>query len=360
MAKPIVGIDIGSDSVKLALISGGLVRKLVSAPVPNNLVRDYRVVSPESMGEFIRATLKENGIHCKDAAIVFPEELVYVKTVTAPVMTVDQLTYNLPFEFRDYITDELKNYIFDYAMISTPEEILQRSAAGGKAAPAGGKKTEEKKDADADKKEAEGGDAMELLAAAVPINLMAEARSYLRKAGLKLVKASPAVSSYITLIRRIQSIGTGRQEYCVLDLGYRAIRMYMFRGERHMVTRVLEIGLSILDEVLADAYSVDVHLAHTYLLTNYDGCQEKEVCMNAFSNIAVELMRALNFYRFSNPDSQIEDVWLCGGGAEIPQLCDAIRDTLGLQMHSAAELAGVSDRAGNCSGTILAIGAALS
>ena len=36
-------------------------------------------------------------------------------------MTVDQLVYNLPFEFNDYITGERKEYVFDYAVVSDPE-----------------------------------------------------------------------------------------------------------------------------------------------------------------------------------------------------------------------------------------------
>ena len=75
-----------------------------------------------------------------------------------------------------------------------------------------------------------------------------------------------------------------------------------------MVTRVLEIGMSSLDQVISEAYSVDVHLAHTYLISNYEDCQSKEYCMNAYGNMTVELMRALNFYRFSNPDSHLEDI----------------------------------------------------
>jgi type IV pilus assembly protein PilM len=114
--------------------------------------------------------------------------------------------------------------------------------------------------------------------------------------------------------------------------------MYMFREDRHMVTRVLELGMNSLDQVIADAYSVDVHLAHTYLLSNYENCQSKEYCMNAYGSITVELMRALNFYRFSNPDSHLEDIWICGGGACIRPLQESISETLDLKIHTAAEL----------------------
>jgi len=52
----------------------------------------------------------------------------------------------------------------------------------------------------------------------------------------------------------------------------------------------------------------------------------------------VELMRALNFYRFSNRDSTLADMWLCGGGAVIKPLRDSIVDMLDIELHRADEL----------------------
>ena len=60
--------------------------------------------------------------------------------------------------------------------------------------------------------------------------------------------------------------------------------------------------------------------------------------MNAYGTITVELMRALNFYRFSNPDSHLEDIWICGGGACIQPLQQSIAETLDLRIHAAGEL----------------------
>ena len=344
MAKTILGVDIGYDSLKLALVNGKNVRKAAIVPMPKNLIREGRVVSTETMGELIRRTMKENGIRCGQAAVVLPNETVFVRNVTMPVMSIDQLNYNLPFEFRDYITDELKDYLYDYAVVSVAE----------------GKPVEEDS---GEGESTEGGSVMELMAVAAPKSLLEEMKETLHRAGLKMVKAAPTVSAYQALIRAKMNGGADKsgkgkkpqkgestgeagntestrtvQEYCILDLGYQNIRMYMFREDRHMVTRVLELGMSSLDQVIADAYSVDIHLAHTYLLSNYENCQSKDYCINAYGSITVELMRALNFYRFSNPDSHLEDLWICGGGACIRPLQDSISETLDLKIHTAGEL----------------------
>ena len=350
MAKRILGIDIGYDTLKLALVSGKQVRKTVVVPMPKRLLREGRVVSPEAMGELIRSTMRENGIRCSRAALALSSDAVFVRNVTVPQMTADQLSLNLPYEFRDYITDELKNYIFDYAMLSDPPK-KEKAAKEPKAPKASKKKKnaleafEEEQAAQVPEEAAAEGSVstaatMELLAVAAPTALISESRDMVRKAGLKLMKAAPGVCGFIGLIRSMQnSYRPASGEYCILDLGYQAIRMYMFKGDRHEVTRALEFGLSRIDDALADAYNVDVHLAHTYLLTNYEDCQSKEVCLNAFNNIAVELMRALNFYRFSNPESELADIWLCGGGAAISSLTAAIEAGLdNMKFHSADEL----------------------
>ena len=321
MAKAILGIDIGYDSMKLALVKDKKVRKTAIVPMPAHLIREGRAVSVESMGELLRNTLKENGIRCGQGALVLPNETVFIRNVTAPIMTVDQLNYNLPFEFRDYITDELKDYLFDYAMISLSEGF-----------------DDDAEDSAAEPGENRGGGSMELMAVAVPKTLISDSKEYLHKAGVKLVKAAPTVSCFQALIRNCGLTDKDSREYCILDLGFQSIRMYMFRGDRHMVTRVLEIGMSSLDQVIAEAYGVDTHLAHTYLLSNFEDCQNKDYCLNAYGNITVELMRALNFYRFSNPDSQLGDIWLCGGGAVIAPLRQSIVDTLDMAIHKADEL----------------------
>ena len=310
MAKSILGIDMGYDSLKLALVSGGRIKKAICVPMPNALVREGRVVSTESMGELLRNTMKENGIRCQQAAVVLGNETVYIRTVNMPRMSAEQLLVNIPYEFNDYINDEPKNYVFDYAMLTGP------------GAESGGDEN-----------------TMELMAVATTRAWLEEIREIVRKAGMKLAKAAPNVSSYSALIRGYEArTGVTGKEYCILDLGHHAIRMDMFRSDRHVVTRELEIGLNMLDNAISDAFHVDVHLAHTYLLSNYENCQTREECINAYNNIAVELMRALNFYRFSNPDSQLEDIWICGGGAMNEALREVIRSTLDLKIHSAEEL----------------------
>ena len=104
MAKTILGVDIGHDQLKLALVRGKQVLKTASAPMPENLLRQGQVTSREAMAELVKNTMKAGGLRANRAAIVLPNDVVFVKNVDMPQMSVEQLEYNLPFEFNDYIT----------------------------------------------------------------------------------------------------------------------------------------------------------------------------------------------------------------------------------------------------------------
>lgn len=336
MVKKILGVDIGHDNLKMALVKGREVLETISVPMPQNMIRDGHIVSPETLSEMIRNMIRERKLRISDAACIIPNERVYVKNVVMPQMTADQLVYNLPFEFRDYITGEIREYVFDYAMLSEPGRIRKREA-GEEEVPA-----------------------MELLAVGARREDIEETRSIMRSAGLRLKKAAPEICAYIQLIRISEESRTEKEEeYCILDLGYRSIRMYMFRGERHIVTRELDSGLSVLDEDLADLFNVDIHLAHTYLASNYENCQYLEVCQAAYDSIAMELMRVMNFYRYSNPDSNIQNMWLCGGGSMITPLREAISDALDMDVYPAAQLVPGGEEIPDGSSFVQAIGIAM-
>lgn len=307
MSKTILGVDIGINRLKVALCRGGKVLKSAVADMPEGLIYEDKLTSSEAMGILLKETLRQNGIRCKHAAMILPGEQSYLRVVNPPLMSREQLEVNLPYEFSDYISDDLTNYVYDYAMLSDP-----RKSEDGH---------------------------MDIMAVAAPKSLLAETRALLKKAGLKLVRLVPPEVAYPSIFRvNAPELIADEHEYCVVDLGYSAARVYMFRGGRHMVTRRLEQGLHVLDEACALLFDCEKEQAHSYFMSNHEDCQHSEVCMGLYDEIAVELMRSLNFYRFSTPDSSLEDVWLCGGGIMVPPLRKAIEDTVGVTVHEITEI----------------------
>ena len=333
MAKSCLGIDIGKDQLKLVLMKGETIQKTASVQMPEGLLKEGRIVSVETTGELIRKTMRENKIRCKEAAVVVSSGICFLRNVTMPEMTPDQLVYNLPYEFRDYITDELKKYTFDYSWGSGEAPLKAKKLKKTR------KKKNEEKDENSENEEGSERKEMELLAAAAPVEDIEDIRLMARKAGLKLTFAAPEVSACENLLHyKLKDEQDKEKEYGILDLGSTSSRLLIFKGDRHQVTRVIERGMEQVEELLADYFHIDIHLAHTWLLANHKDCVNSDVCRDAFAQISVELMRALNFYQFSNPDSRLEDIWICGGGASIEAMRQSLKESLDVNIHDAGEL----------------------
>ena len=312
----VLGIDVGHNRLKLALYSGGVIKRTAAAEMPEGALKEGRPDPAEMVSDLIKETMKAAGIHAANAALSISGENIFIKHIEMPLMTVEQLKKNLPYEFNDFIDGDPNNFVFDYITVEDAEELPPPED------------------------EEEEVPHVNLLGVASPKDYLDLMKDTLKRAGLKLVSAAPELSAYAALIRnRGMGIEVSGNEYGFVDLGYERIRVFMFKGETFMTSRELEWGISDVVACVADDMATEVFTARSYLETNFEDCQELESVRNRFDLIAVELKRSLDFYRFSNPDSQLHDIWILGGGSYLRPLIDELVVQLDdIMIHSTDEL----------------------
>lgn len=306
MGKTYVGIDIGTNQLKFAVCNDSEMKQLAEEPVPEQLVEDGSIVSMDAMSKFLRVTAQKHQIKSKDAALILPSSLVFSRRLTMPLMTKEQLIINLPYEFRDFITTGKDKYIYDYAVVN---EMKNEK----------GEVTH-----------------LDIMIAAILKSTIDEYRAMLRRAGFKLRIAAPVIFSYANLIRNYEKAHPADvpREYCIIDIGHTATRIHIFSGSGFEVTRIIDHGCAKLDVAIADELQIDEHTANSYKNTNYHDVLRLESCSVIYHNIAIEIMRAINYYWFEKPNSNLTDAYYCGGGAKIGLLLEVISATIGLQLHS--------------------------
>ncbi len=307
MARKTIGFDIGACTLKIAKWDGAAVCETIAAPVPDNLVKNGMIVSYAAMADFIKETAKGNHLSGKDCAVILPAGHAFFRRVTLPAMTADQLRVNLPYEFRDFLTMDKDKYFYDYAV-----NDLEKDENGAVVQ-------------------------MDLTAAAVPKEVIGEYREMFHRAGFRLRTAIPVECAWSNLLRARKDEGEVR-EYSFLDLGHTASRLHIYTGTRFEATRVIDIGLSNLDDAIADAMGVDQHIAQTYKVSNHQGAQTLEGALAVYNAIALDTRKAVNFYGFNNRESDLKDLWCCGGGVHIPALLDAVSQSVELAIHDVSEL----------------------
>ena len=396
MNDKLVAFDIGESQVHLVYYANKQVKKAICAPLPDNLVANGEILSMDAMADFLKELAKQNGIPRAAAAVVLPDSLVFTRNVSVPLMTESQLAYNLPYEFKDYLTHEKSDYFFDYAVqervVVEPEEPAytpeqpgtgqgagqgafqpfqpayqqgqgaqgfgQGAAAGtfGQGAAAGtfgtqaatgtfgspaaqaAQTTQTTQRAENEQPQAQ---ELKLFACATLKETIAQYRGMFHRAGFKLKIAIPEEAAYAAILRaRIES---GAQQAtstdtCFVDIGFNAIRMLFYQGDSFYSRRIINLGTKDVVLAIADARNVDAHMAYEYLRSNYEDVVNAPAAVDLYQRMAVEIMKAINFYNYNNREQMLERIYLCGGGAGIAPLQTAIDNHIEAHIRSAEEL----------------------
>ena len=119
MAGKTIGVEIGNDTIKLVVTNGSKVQSMAVKRLPENMVVDGKVTSPDAMSTFIKDMRKEYNIPGGNAALVLPRGAVITNNIDMPPMSDSELVLNLPFEFRDYVGQDGAKFQYDYAVMNT-------------------------------------------------------------------------------------------------------------------------------------------------------------------------------------------------------------------------------------------------
>ena len=305
----IVGFEIGDHSVKLVYFAGKELKKAVSVALPDAMVSHGRILSMDAMADFLREAAKANGVPAGGAALTLSAADAFTRDVTVPAMTEQQLAYNLPFEFHDFLTEEKSKYFFDYSV-----REIRRDPEGYPLE-------------------------MDLFACAMLKERVEAYRAMFRRAGFKLKVLTPLETAYGALLteytRRTGAPEIGR---CVVDLGHRGTLMHFLQGGECVGVREIDLGLAELDQRIAEEMGVEIHAVRGYKQSNFNGVLDTEYAKEFYSRLAVEIMKAVNFYHYNNRERELEELYLCGGGAAIRPLRETIAATVKLKVKGGEEL----------------------
>lgn len=310
----LLGVDIGSKTLKIADIKKGKLIGFVYETLPDNIVVDGSLVAFEAMADFLKDVLKKHKISTKTVALILPDTTVYTRRLTMPAMNEKQLKTNLPYEFNGLLAGDKDKYLYDYSIIGYV------------------------KDEDDEIRE------MEMLGAVVNEELLNKYADMFRRAGLKMVKAGPCETALSALIFNLREAGNFN-DIALLDLGYHATKIQFFEQGRFEVDRTIETGLADIEKIVAETFDIEPYIASTYLKSNKEDIQNNEKCVEIYTNIATEIMRVINFYHYEHQNSTLETLYYCGGGSKINRFLSEIADQLPINLAPLSDLGKIKDEA---------------
>lgn len=306
MSKKMIGIEIGSDSIKIAQVKNGKVLNIAVESLPEHMVSNGRVTAPAAMSHFLKRMLKYYKIRGRECAFVIPPQFVVSQRVTLPLMTEAELKLNLPYEFKDYVGRNSDDYEYDYIV----SDIR--------------------------------GNMMDLYAAAVRKDYIEDYYDIFKLAGLTLRMAMPAEMAWLNVILNAKN---APNSLCIIDIGHEKTHINIYQNGHFVMGKDIEYAGQLFDETIAQELDVDTYAARSFKESNTDHIQSNEVLKQPFGAVAIEVMKTLTFYSYSNGTDKepLRDMYLCGGSANIEILRTAIVKATDLVPHHVAKLLDIDE-----------------
>lgn len=310
-----VGFDLGSRCLKIAALKKGTL-ECHELLLPEHLMEEDTVAMAHAFSAFLKKTKKDLGLPGGPAGLILPSSQVICRMVTLPRMSVEQLMLNLPYEFSDFIRGETHLYHCDYA-VCRPQEGSDQE------------------------------DELTMMAAVAEKQTIQDYVRMFAAGGFSVKQMLPQEMALLQLAQSANEDG----EFCFIDLGYLATRIFIVRGDRLQATRRIPVGCRDLDHVVADLLNVDPFLCDAYKRNDHQNILSHPRCVEVYEQIAVEALKLINFYHFTNRQNQLQGIYLVGGGAAVEPLRHMLEDTLGLPALPVSELLGNDvDNDSTCAG----------
>ena len=182
---------------------------------------------------------------------------------------------------------------------------------------------------------------MELFACAILKTTVEGYRAMLHRAGFRLRVLTVTECAYGAVLGaylRRTGAENDDKDRCIVSIGHRSTHLYIYHGATFDSRREIDVGGRLIDEQIAEHCGVDIHLAHSYMRSDYNGVLEADYAREAYSRLAVEIMKAVNFYNYNNRDRELHDLYICGGGGGIEPMLRTIVETTRLTLHPVSEL----------------------
>lgn len=305
----VVGISIGNYRISVSYVVKGHLKSYFYENVPDNAVKEGMIQYWDAMSEFLRDTLKQHGIKCKNVIFSVPLNGVYIRNIELPLMNLQQLELNLPFEFHDYISESSDKYFYDYAVIEKTDKSMRLQAVA------------------CSKELIERYRKMAKAAKLVPIGLVPEVIGIQRILG--------AYKQQFSIEEQ--------KDFAILDMGDQSFKIHFYNKGIYNATRTFEPGGQALAEKISEINGTDIHISHLALEDNLNNIQCHPSLVQMYENRAVEIMRALNFYSYSNNNNNIDTLYYCGGASNIRKYIKVLSETINLPVKPLGDLVAVMD-----------------
>jgi type IV pilus assembly protein PilM len=303
----LVGLDIGTHSVKMVQIKAGSAKpKLVNmgmAPVPRDAFAEGRIAKPELVANIVRQLSTHLKIRQKAVAISVSGYDVMIKKIELPTMTEEELEIKMYSELGQYIPYNIDEVDIDYQVMDISKDRPNF---------------------------------MEVLLVAAKKESITDFNSVLKLAGFDAY----VVDVDFFALGNSFEVTYGFEEdssIALLDMGANKSVMNISHKGVPIFTRGISIGGNQITESIRDYFRITFEEAEAVKLgessETYQAQALEDIFVSTAGSWVNECRRAMDFFYHNYPDNSVKALYLSGGSCRLPGLEKVLQEHLDIPVE---------------------------
>lgn len=310
-SKDVIGLDIGSSSVKIvqlkegkhgyALVNFGMIG------IPPETIVDNAIMNSAAVVEVIKELLNSTKIRERNVVMGLSGHSVIIKKITLPSMSQEQLEEAIHWEAEQYIPFDINDVSMDVTILNPHSTVAGQ---------------------------------MDVLLVAAKKEMVQDYVAIAAEAGLTPVVIDVDVFALQNMFEI--NYETNPQETVVLcNIGAVTTNLNIINSGISLFTRDLTVGGNMITEEIMKGLNISFEEAEALKVggqTTYDGDsvipqEVDKIIQSQADMIANEIQRSIDFYTATTADSSIGKIYVCGGSAKIVSILRMLEARLNIPVE---------------------------
>lgn len=303
--KEVVGIDIGSSSVKLVQLQehkGGY--QLINVgiiPLPPEAIVDNTLMDSTSIVEAIKNLTSSLGVKIRDVACSISGNSVIIRKISLPAMPPEELEDQIGWEAEQYIPFDINDVNMDFQILSSDSIDPLK---------------------------------MNVLLVASKKDIINDYVAVFNEAGLQLSVVdvdSFAVQNAFEINYDVKP----EEVLALVNIGAGVMNINIIKGGVTLFTRDVQMGGNIYTEEIQKQMGVSGVEAESLKTLADEACSDslRDVIGRVHDSITQEIRRSLDFYNSTASEDRVSKIFASGGCTKTFNLVNSISEKLGLPVE---------------------------
>ncbi len=305
--KDVIGLDIGSSSVKLVELKEGKngykLQNLAISPLPPEAIVDGALMDSATIIDTIRDVIATSKTKLKDAVTSVSGHSVIVKKISLPLMTEAELEESIQWEAERYIPFDINDVNIDFQILGTTPENPE---------------------------------AMDVVLVAAKKDIINDYISVIMESGLNPVIID--LDSFALENMLAINYETGEEmTVAVANVGATVTNIDIIKNNTSAFTRdIFKGGNQITEEIQRQMHADHEEAEKIKVGTKIDVTSQpivQNVLKTASESLAAEIGNSLDFFQSTTTYEKIGKLYLSGGGSKIKDFDSILQQQIGIPVE---------------------------